>query len=77
VGQDQCQRLVQALGQRLDAEFRTQLLAHLGDGILPALVGRATVSSGLRCGGGLSAKELGNEGGEWLADRWGVWETCH
>ena len=37
VGQDQCQRLVQAVGQDLDAEFRTQLLAHLGDGVLPAL----------------------------------------
>ena len=31
------------------------------------------VSRGLRCGGGRVAVELGDEGGEWLAGRWGVW----
>jgi hypothetical protein len=39
-GEDQCQCLVEAIGQDLDAEFRPQLLAHLGDGSLPVRLGR-------------------------------------
>jgi hypothetical protein len=40
VGQHQREGFVQAIGQDLDAEFRPQLLAHLGDGILPVRLGR-------------------------------------
>jgi hypothetical protein len=40
VGQHQREGFVQAIGQDLDAEFRPQLLAHLGDGILPGRLGR-------------------------------------
>ena len=66
---DQHQRegLVQAVRQDLDAQGGAQLLRDLGDGVLPALVGRAAVRRRLRCEGGWVAVELGDEGGEWLA----------
>jgi hypothetical protein len=72
VGQDQGECLVQAVGQDLDAEFRTELLAHPGDGVVPALVGRASARRKRQRGGGLVAEELGDEGGEWLAGCRGV-----
>ena len=73
VGQDQCQRLVQAIGQDLDAEFRTQLLAYLGDGVLPALSAVGLLAGSGDAGVDWSPKQLGDEGGEWLAGCWGVW----
>jgi hypothetical protein len=73
MGEDQCQRLVQAIGQDLDVEFGPQLLPDLGDGVLPVRLGCVVACRERRCGGGLVAEELGHEGGEWLASCGGVW----
>jgi len=77
VGQHQREGFVQALRERLDVEFRMQLLAHLGDGVVPALAGRAVARRKRRRGGGQVAEELGDEGGEGLAGSRGVWYSCH
>jgi hypothetical protein len=58
VGQHQREGFVQALRERLDVEFRAQLFAHLGDGVLPGLAGRVVVRQERRRGGGLVAEEL-------------------
>ena len=56
VGQHQGEGFVQAVGQDFDLEFRAQLLAHLGDGVVPALVGRASPCRKRQRGGGWSPK---------------------
>jgi hypothetical protein len=58
---------VQAFWERLDVEFRTELLAHLRDGVVPALAGRAVARRKRRRRGGQVAEEFSDEGGEWLA----------
>jgi hypothetical protein len=77
MGQDQGERLVQAVGQDLDAEYGTSLLAHLRDGVVPALTGRAVARGEWPCGSGLVAEALGKQCDERLAGSRGVWYSGH
>src|SRR5205823_7031135 len=65
------------LRERLDVEFHAQLLAYLGDGVLPVRLGRVVTRRERRCGGGLVAEAFGNQRGERLAGSWSVWYSCH
>ena len=69
VRQHQRERLVLALREYVDAQFRAELLADVRHGVVPALVARVVARRNLRRGGWLVAIELGDEGGEWFAGR--------
>jgi hypothetical protein len=62
MGQHQRERLVLAVWQHVHAEFRAELLAHLGHGVVPACILRAAVCRWRWCGGGSVTIEFGDEG---------------
>ena len=77
VGAHQLQPLAHALWQDLDAQFRAELLAHVRNGLLPALASGAEASRGLERRGGWVAEELGDEFVEALAGCGGLCYTRH
>jgi len=72
VGAYQLKRLAHALRQSLHAQLGAELLAHLGNRLLPALASGAEVGRS-----GLVAVKLGDEFVEPLAGCWGLCYTRH
>jgi hypothetical protein len=77
VGAHQLERLAQALWQDLHAQLGAQLLADLGDSLLPALVSSAEAGGCLGRWGRLVAEEFGDEFVKALAGCLGLCYTGH